>query len=185
MKIHTNDLVTEPLEITLTGQESWLDGVYSWFSGVTPGESPRLLSGFLRVSLFEDLVYVEGHLDFDPLVPCGRCHQPVPVELKMQVSRTYGVQARPSESRELDLNSADLDEFYLEQGSLDVADMVNELVQLELPGVVRHADDDADCIQGKQDAEGVQVWTTDSRSQSEAQNPFAVLKGLNLPSDNS
>ena len=180
MKITIKELSRGPLRIEISGCENWLGLVCQWFP-VPSGQERPGVRGALILSLIEEYILVEGSLNYEPWVSCGRCNGKFRYSVHSSVSRTYSLQPGVVSERELDLRAADLDQFYLKDGALDLAELVNELVQLEIPSVVRHQVGDPACLPLEGKPEGLRVWSSQRGEEEQDSGPFSVLKSLKQP----
>ncbi|MCB9228413.1 MAG: DUF177 domain-containing protein [Deltaproteobacteria bacterium] len=185
MKIYIKDLKDSPLHLMIDGTETWLDLAYSWFPAPKEGQRP-ILSGSLSFDLYEEAetLSVQAAISYAPYIPCDRCQEAIQVPLSVDITRNYFFYSHAPDipGRELDLSSAELEELYLEKdGSLDLAELVNELIQLELPSAIRHQPGDPDCLNASELPDGLCVWGTTPDDTEKAEGPFSVLAKLKDP----
>jgi uncharacterized metal-binding protein YceD (DUF177 family) len=163
----------------LRGDEPWLDRLYADFPPPAGGEAPRLTGPLTLTAEEGGSVHVRGHLAYVPFVACSRCAVPIPWPLDLEVdARFYPEDVNPA-PREKNLSAADLDAYSLQDGAVDLEEVVNDAVQTGLPSQILLTTEDGDsCRVCKADLTDDRVFGTDEK---EGASPFAALKGLKLP----
>lgn len=180
MRIKIEDLLlNEAKKLPFSGQENWLEPIYSFFS-VPRNQQRPLLQGSFCLTRSENFVEVQGSYQFSPFIPCSRCSEliqwPLTESIKINVLLT-----EQDFLPERNLSKAELDEYYCENRQIDLELILNEAVQLALPTVTTglspenpsacpqcHTENLRDCIYSS------------STLAEKGRNPFARLKELKL-----
>lgn len=163
--------------IHLTGAEPWLASIYSLFA---KGSEPvPALSGWLKCEPeVGGTVRVTGSLSFMPAIGCGRCDRLIPWDLSTEFNVQY--RRESTEPRDRDLQSEELDIYFIENDSLDLEMLVNEQVQLMVPSVALRRDPAGKtCMICGIDVSSPLVAQT--RGAEAFGNPFAKLQQLRSP----
>ena len=117
------------LTLVLLGNEEWLKGIYARFRS-----SSSVLSGRIKVvPRAAGTVAIEGELSYTPQVVCSRCGDEIAWPLQINFKVCYSRRGRNEFPRSLTLRRNDLDAYYYDDGCIDLAELVNEQVQLALP----------------------------------------------------
>jgi len=184
MKIRVKDLTEKPSQVEITGAEDWLKTLYDSFTVNDAAGSPKK-PGMLRakLALTKDLagfVQVAGQVTFDPFLDCSRCSE----NILWPISESIDVIFRPATGeppaagggREVNLTKEDLDQYVIEEGTIDIESLLNDVVQTAIPiNTVKLTEDGSACsICG--------LTVADDRVYGEGkpvrESPFAVLKNL-------
>lgn len=117
------------LTLVLLGNEEWLREIYQLFP-----PSDRVLTGRVKVVPTPGRqVEVEGDLRYEPLVNCSRCWDEIVCPLQVKFRVYYRPQTREQLPKTLTLRKEDLDAYYYDGECIDLAELINERVQLALP----------------------------------------------------
>ena len=137
MKIKTSSLV-KPQTVSIQGDEPWLESIYTSF---VEGATPARLTG--QLTLTPDTAgfgRVKGEISYTPLVDCSRCAEAIPWPINEKIDVLF----RPAKSRdnaELQAHSQkeyllareDLDDYVMDNGQLDLEELINDTVQMTIP----------------------------------------------------
>ena len=126
------------LTLVLLGNEEWLREIYQRFP-----PSDKVLTGRVKVvPTHARQVEVEGDLSYEPLVNCSRCWDEVICPLRVKFRVCYRQQRQQKFPKTLTLRKQDLDAYYYDGKRIDLAELINERVQLALPDSTVPADKD-------------------------------------------
>lgn len=132
---------------------------------------PTALTGSLDLSVVAGTLHVEGSVQATAERVCERCTQPVELNISSPNVDLRYVAANPSASRsELRLGRGDLDLGWYYDGQIDLADVLSELLALELPSRIACSDVPA-C-----DARVAELL--EAAAPEPAENPFSALRDL-------
>lgn len=177
MRIPLTDL-NRPKILTLKGDEDWLGRLYADF----PLGRDRALVGTLTLEAGPGgEVSVRGKVEFAPTVACSRCAKSIPWPLAIDVDARFLPERGPETKREITLTGADLDAYYIEHGAVDVEQLLNDVVQTELPLQLVRANEAGDeCLICHADLDRELVYGAQEQAQEKPASPFAALKDLKL-----
>ncbi len=173
MRIHVTDIAPEA-KLAITGDEPWLKKLYEDFPVEDDGPAPKLTGSLVLRREEGGSIKVTGHLEYAPMVSCSRCTKPILWPLAVEVEERFLPAAANPMRRDMNLSSADLDAYYLEEQQVDVEGLINDLVQTELPLRLTPAEDNGSCRVCHADVSDERVF---GQGQAEG-SPFAVLKQL-------
>ncbi|MEY4631075.1 MAG: hypothetical protein RIQ81_1195 [Pseudomonadota bacterium] len=190
MKVSVKDL-KKPLNIRISGNEAWLGAIHASFTpevgdacapGVQAGD--RQLTGDLELSVDSaGCVRVTGRLDYQPLVPCSRCDLSIPFDVGQDVDSCFKpLPSHTDDRREVNLSGDELDERYIEDGAVDIEELLNDLVQTAIPfQTVQVSPDGKNCVFCKADLSRPRVFSSGGEDEPEApESPFAKLAGFKV-----
>lgn len=174
MKLPTRT-ITKPITLELTGEEEWLESLYSQF-GCPKGQTKPILTGVVQVSLRgDDQFQVALDLTYTPFVPCSRCSELIPWGIR--VEETFKVKETPESFHEGGghvLQSDELDEYFLAEGAIDLGQMILDAVHTAIPQQTVPLRDESDhCRVCLEPAAPFEISLSDL-----SENPFKVLEGL-------
>ncbi len=177
MRISLTEL-HRPKSFKLTGNEDWLARLYGDF----PLGRERALSGTLEIAIGHGgEVNVRGKLDFAPTVSCSRCERNITWPLSVDVDARFLPDRGSETKREHTLTQAELDAYYIEQGEIDLEQLLTDLVQTQLPTqLVRANEDETACVVCHDDLTRDLVFGVGNKEPEKAASPFAALKDLKL-----
>lgn len=171
-----------PVPIVIKGDEVWLREIYATFDQKKPGEGPLITGEMTLTPADYGVYYLEGELAYTPSVPCGRCVDRIPWEIKRSFSLRFLTPYQDEESDEpleKDLTPEDLDDYYIENKEIDIEPVLNDLIQTALPTrLIKTTADGKACAICLEDIEKPLVYEQQSAADA---SPFAVLKKLKLP----
>lgn len=178
MKVNVKT-INPTLVIDIDGSEAWLKNIYrDYFS---PDDSNHeKLSGSIKLQLNRDAgtFLVTGNIKFIPELPCGRCGGGINWPLNFDLNMLYHPETTNTLEIEMNLNSADLDSYYVTNKQIDLEQLLVDTINELLPYRALHESADGNsCSDASKDPAQEKVWS----SQEEAPSPFAKLKGLKLP----
>ena len=117
------------LTLVVLGREEWLQGIYASFC-----PSSSMLTGRVKVRPTQaGQVEVEGELSYEPRVNCSRCWDKVACPLQVKFKVCYRRQRQKTWPKTLTLGKDDLDAYYYDGHRIDLAELINEQVQLAMP----------------------------------------------------
>ena len=164
--------------ITIRGDEAW---VLEIAKAIHQGGSatPGVISG--EITLRTDsagFIYGKGTLQHTPILSCSRCAKDIPWPLNCQIDVTWRPPFESSTPREMSLSAEDLDVYFIEDGTIDLEELVNDALQCEVPNkIMKFADaSENDC--GVCGMNLVDELVHGKREDAESRSPFAVLKNL-------
>lgn len=180
MKIKVSDL-KRPLTVTVTGDEEWLDQIYSGFLVPEGKQAPRLKAEVTFTPETASIVDVKASIHFTPYVACSRCLDPLPWKIEREIAAIYRVPPSFQDQKERELASNDLDEYWMESGIIDVEALLNEEVQLAIPSQTVLGDEEGNgCPKCRGHAHAGPLYQAKSAAGEKTENPFAALKNLKL-----
>jgi uncharacterized metal-binding protein YceD (DUF177 family) len=121
---------------------------------------------------------VRGEVNYRPWLSCSRCGDLVPWDVAAKIDVIY--QESPehvASKREHSLSRGELDEYYFENGCVNLEELLNDTIQMEIPDHVVPCD-----AEGKRcqvcgiDLGDDQVFGSGA-AETKA-NPFEALRGL-------
>ncbi|MFK7822832.1 MAG: DUF177 domain-containing protein [Oligoflexales bacterium] len=172
MLIRVEELkIGKPKIIEILGSEDWLSLIYEQFRS-SYGEKLSPLTGKFSIKLLDACIQVEGSYQFSLILKCSRCSTSLVWPIHESLNLFYSLQADDHSSRERDLTSKDLDDYFLLDNQVDLESVVNESVQLSFPLKVK-------CDECKSICEDDVVYSSDEEGQ-ESSSPFAKLRELKL-----
>lgn len=174
MKIDTRKL-RETLQIDLNGTEDWLLEIYESFEFPQGASRPNIFGQVIVNGEEHGYYQVVVKIQYDPFWPCSRCDKAI--QWPMHIDTKVSFRKAPEDvAKEKILGKSELDEYYLDGPHLDVAALVNELIQLEIPHrAILQTEDGQHCRVCLDPIDHRPVYTTDSHGDGSA---FSVLKGL-------
>lgn len=180
MKIKVADL-KEPLVVKVSGNEDWLKTIYSYFPAPKETNAPLIQSELTITAKGYGIVEVQGNITYSPFIECSRCAEPLQWSIHRDVELMYRELPENESPRERELTLKDMDDFYVRDGLIDLELIINEEIQLEIPGTTVPKDSEGrGCTVCTEQAEkGGTTYSTPEHTERE--NPFAVLKNLKLP----
>lgn len=180
MKIKVSDL-KRPLTVTVTGEEEWLAQIYQTFPVPQGRETPRLKADVTFTPETASIVDVQANIEYTPYVSCSRCLDPLAWKIERRFDATYRVAPTAKEQDEIELSTNDLDEYWIENGMIDIEVLINEEVQLAIPSQTILRDEDGNgCPKCRGELGDKPLYQAKSAVGDKPENPFAVLKNLNL-----
>lgn len=177
MKVTLEELLS-PKTIEIKGDEEWLADLYKSFAKSKKG--PAKLTGKLLIQS-EGYGYakVEGEVTYEPIVPCSRCADPINWPIKKEFVSRFKPKDETTEGADIELMPEDLDFYYIEDNSLDIQQLVIDVIMTSLPSqLVVKSDDGKSCRNCGVDLNTSEVYSTRPK---EDDSPFAVLKNMKLP----
>lgn len=171
------DEIHPTLSITIQGNEPWLDAIVR---NLQEGEaqSPSKITG--QVQFRKDsagFVYGQGNIKHTPMLSCSRCAMDIPWPLDVDFQATWRPPFESHTPKEMALSAEDLDTYFMVDGKINLEELVNDVLQCELPDQVlirkENSDDCGVC--------GVNLLNNlvyGSDKPIERSSPFAVLKNL-------
>ena len=168
------------LSVTIAGNEAWLDQIYSDFP-LIQDERPRL-SGALRLVKEEaGTVLVTGSFDYAPIVNCSRCDKGISWPLHVRVNQRFLPADLMVVEREMNLKEGDLEAYYVQDETVDIEGLLNDLVQTSLPmRLVYTSEDGSSCLTCKADLTDELLYGEAPKLADAVESPFAKLKDLKL-----
>ena len=160
MILHVGKTIQASVTLVLLGNEEWLREIYQLFPS-----SDNVLTGQVKVVPRPGgQVEVEGDLRYEPLVNCSRCWDEVICPLRVKFRACYRQQTRRKVSKTLTLRKEDLDAYYYDGEHIDLAELINERVQLALPdSTVPAGEDGSACEHCRMDLRDPLVYGTRQR----------------------
>jgi uncharacterized metal-binding protein YceD (DUF177 family) len=184
MKIVFSEL-ENAFELDLSGQEEWLAPVLSTFKGDFAGNDGLTLKGRVAVTpLVTGEIQIDGKVNLTPKLECSRCLDMIPWQMDTEFSLVYKHQSAPTVKEKM-LSRQDLDQYFAEEGMIDLAEVIEEQIFLNIPQqTIKKSPDGKTCIVCNDDISESLVYGKND----EKQNPFASLKdmltGKNGPGSN-
>lgn len=174
MKININD-ISDKVQIQVIGNEPWLANIYGQFPPLHGHEAPLVRASLNIEKTPGEEVLVTGEVKFEPFVACSRCSDPIIWPIDRSFSVTFRSGASASEwKRDRALSAEELDEYYLEDGLIDIEELLNEQIHLALPMKTILVNAKGACSFCGEDLSEDSVY----RDSQSSFNPFAALKGL-------
>ena len=173
MKIPLSDLKPQ-IDLTLTGDEDWLQPLYADFPADAVVETPRLTGSVTVIHELAGTVIARGTINYEPIVGCSRCGKPItwPLSLKFSL-RFYKPGDDELEDREQTVSSGQLDDYWIENDEVDIGQVIHDQVHTAIPSrTIAYADDDKSCRICMTDLSEALVF---GPGEQEPESPFAVL----------
>jgi uncharacterized metal-binding protein YceD (DUF177 family) len=168
-----------PLEITISGEEPWLEGIYRYFPTPSGAERPPINSKITIVPVDSLNGYrLVGTLKYAPFVQCGRCAVRIQWPIAEEFELFLAEKPTRTGDSEDDLSLSDLSEYFVENDEVDLEEILNEQVHLAIPAqTIRRSEDEMDrCLSCGEDLGGEQVYG--HAPEDDPTNPFAMLKNF-------
>jgi len=128
MRIVVQKIPEEGQTVSLDDQTAWAQQA----ANEAMGGSIRGMSGQLHLQVRHEMLYVTGELCPAGTVSCHRCGQSVEVAHTLLVDLRYiGAEHKPEGSFEL--STSELDMGWYDEGTLQLADVVSEVIALAVP----------------------------------------------------
>lgn len=146
MRIKVQDII-KTLAVDISGVEDWLSEIYNTFpvpSKFAEQQDVPRLSGQLQLEkMSSNVVRVRGSLDYAPFVACSRCDDSIQWPISTQIDTIY----RPAPEEEVennvhDVHAADLDDYFIIGGEIDLELLVNDSIHLALPSKLIKSSED-------------------------------------------
>ena len=164
--------VLKPESFPISGKEPWLDATYKLLSLKNHPIKPELSATITISPLIEGRYAVQGDMAFKAPLWCNLCQAKLEYQGSKKLDITFQPPKKDPPSNEGDLALENLDEYFIEDGQIDLEQLLSEQVQLDIPDQIHcekcgSPENDRLVYEGEPD---------------EDSSPFAALKGLNLPS---
>ena len=172
MKINVLDL-TRGLDVDVRGDEAWLKDIYDLYAD-SSASAPSLLRAKIEIAAPQyGLVDVKGSFQYAPHVPCDRCGDSLEIPLSDSFELRYRSEpTTTSQSKDVDLLREELDQYFLQDGKLNLIELLNDQVNAALPNLVH-------CGRVECESNLARMARDDgSPTTPRAPNPFAVLSQL-------
>jgi uncharacterized metal-binding protein YceD (DUF177 family) len=175
------DRITQPLKLSISGNEEWLKPIYDSFE-VPKDQVGGLISGSLTVYPESNEIFkITGDLSYTPWVDCSRCGD----SIRWQTSGSFSYRIIPVEmdtvedaTGERSFSYPDAEILTHVDGMLDLAEFVNDQIQLAIPlQTINRSADGRDCLDCGKSLQDVQVLR-DAESEATQSGKFDVLKKL-------
>lgn len=167
MILDLKQLTDTPIRSIITGNEDWLKLTYGFFC-----PSSSVLTGWLEAHpLVGEQVKVVGQLSYTPVVNCSRCWDEISWPLNVSFTVHYRPKRGSKSPRTNLLSKRDLDTYYYKNDQIDLAELVNEQIQLALPEKTIPATADGSSCQYCQ----VDLSKTKVYGEERSESVFAVL----------
>lgn len=165
-------------EISVDNQTTWFHTVLDGILGERQVlKIPQDYHGKITVHPLEDLrssVQLDLKLDFQ--LQCGLCLEALDWKCIVNKQIEFLDELDPLETEsEVNLSDNDIEKYYLDNGELDLSQLVDETLRLELPSSPRHDTTKELCVPLGSTEEGEAFYKTEDGEKS---NPFAALKKL-------
>jgi uncharacterized metal-binding protein YceD (DUF177 family) len=191
MKVSVKDL-RKPVTITIHGDEPWIEAIHSSFAlepddSCAPGvpginDKSRRLKGEIRLQMdASGCVSAKGHIAYEPLVPCSRCDLRIPLDVGQEIDALFKPGPHGADDRqEITLSADDLEARFIEDGKVDLEELLNDLVQTAIPFQTCQPDPGTDrCRFCKADLSAPRVFSSGgSGDDDQPVSPFAKLAEL-------
>jgi uncharacterized metal-binding protein YceD (DUF177 family) len=174
MKISANTLKSND-QIIFSNRDEWIKDLAK---SIAPNTSEQtFFEGHLNLKQdTAGFVAINGQLSGKLSCPCDRCGEPVLLSLDETIKATFRPAYSETPPREIALTSEDLDTYFIEDGCIDLSQLINDTVYLAIPAQIRCG---APAICGKFEHQSNDLVYGDG-TPSERESPFSVLKNLNL-----
>lgn len=179
MKIAIKDL-RQKQSIVITGEEPWLEGIYSEFPP-PKGQMKPLVTGNVEIFCeeIEGAGYrVKGEIAYEPFVECSRCGD---IKLQWPVSASFDVvflapDLKAMAHKEINLSEEELNDYFIDNGQIDLELLINDYIQMGIPQrTLKESEDGESCLTCGVNLDEDRVY---GEEKSEDDSPFAALKGL-------
>lgn len=160
-----------PKHVHIHGNEEWLDVLYSYFPAPKRAER-SCLKGEMLIQRHESFVQITGQYTYEPYLKCFRCNLLFPKAIDESIDMNFLLESKET-AKEVDLEPGDLEEFYLEQGKVDLEAVINESVHLALPLNIK-------CQKCTESNNNGPLYSARNKSQASCNGPFSILETLKL-----
>lgn len=176
MQVRVQEITPTKL-VVIKGDEPWLKPI---IAAVQESENAAASTITGELHLRSDaagFVYGKGIIKHTPLLTCGRCDKEVPWEIEAPVDVSWRPAYETHAPREISLTAEDLDVYFIENGCVDIEQLVLDTLLCALPEQipVRRNDSDECGICGVS-LKGGLVYG--DNVDIERESPFAILKNL-------
>ncbi len=172
MRISTN-LINDSYSVTISKQDSWLERTARDIAPSSPETAD--ISGNLE--LRQDragFVHVTGKIMASALRPCDRCGQLVKLPIVAEITAEFRPPYASVAPREMTLSYEDMDTYFLENGCVDIEQVVNDAIQCAIPAQIHcQAFDGSQPCDNTNDSNGLIYGETLRDDES---SPFSILK---------
>lgn len=177
MKIDVTQLA-ENLTIEISGNEEWLSKIYSSFPH-PKNESKPLITGKVLVRVDNPTyIQISGSVDYSPFLECDRCSTPIRWPMSEAIDVIL-LREKPQFEEEADLEEDELNEYFMEDGRhFDLEIAINDSLQTARPSRVILEEGHTECVSSSE----MEDQPFASSKNSDASNPFAALKDMQLNS---
>ena len=168
--------------IKILGTEAWLAPIATSIANLKTGcgTGPRIITGELQLRADSaGFIYGTGMIRHTPILACSRCDLEIPWPIEAKVDVSWRPAFESHTPQELTLTQQDLDVYFIENGSIDIAQLILDTLNFALPSQLPvRRDDTDDCgICGESLASTLVYGESD---QEKPLSPFSTLKDLKL-----
>ncbi len=165
------------LSIKISGDEPWLKEIEK---NLQVGEAPPASKITGEIHLRKDsagFVYGDGSVKHTPTLSCSRCAIDILWPLEAKIAVTWRPPFESVTPRELALTSEDLDVYFIEDGKIDISQIVNDVLLCAIPDqIVPRMEGSDDC--GVCGINLLNNLVYGNNEPLEITSPFDVLKNL-------
>lgn len=167
--------IADKVKITLTGEEEFLSSLYEAYPG-----SQKNLKSLIELEKFSGgEILIKGNVSYKPLVSCDLCCEEFEYSVNADidaVARKEVIEDKKS-LKETELSLRDLDSYPILGGKIDLLQVLIDAVELSIPIKISLDDKNGSCQKCQKFKGSPMSYTS---KPDEKNNPFAVLKNLNL-----
>lgn len=165
------------LSITIQGDEPWLAEMER---NLQESDAPPASKITGVIHLRKDsagFVYGTGNVKHAPILSCSRCAKEIPWPLEAEIAVTWRPPFESVPPKEIALSPEDLDVYFIENGKIDIAQLINDSLMCAIPDqVIVRVEGSDDCGVCGVNLLNNLVYGNDETIESPS--PFAVLKNL-------
>ena len=174
--------IENDLTVTITGDEPWLVPIVASLSDIDrESKTPPRITGTIKLRKdTAGFVHGKGVLKHSPSLVCGRCDDVLAWPIQADVNVSWRPAFESNAPHEINLTAEDLDVYFIEDGAIDLSQLVNDCLHLAIPSHVPvRTPDSEDCLTCGLSLANTLVYG-DGVSLPPKASPFEGLKDLKL-----
>lgn len=181
MRVRIQDLF-QAKQIVFTGNEPWIEQIAKDLP-TRPTATPRKITGMVELKMDSaGFVYGRGHIKHTPALSCSRCDHDIDWQINADINVSWRPPFESHAPRELSLSSEDLDVYFIEDGAVDLEQLVNDTIQCALPDQTFRTEVDLDACEYCSMSPNNPLVFPENHGQSTETNhkasPFSILARL-------
>jgi uncharacterized metal-binding protein YceD (DUF177 family) len=143
MKIDVKN-IDSATRIDFSGDEPWIIEISKSLQQKS-GLSPQKVTGFVQLRPDNaGFIYGQGLIQHAPMLACYRCDREIPWELNESFSVSWRPAYENNVARDMALSADDLDVYFIENGSIDIGQLIRDVLHCAIPDSVRAQDEASD-----------------------------------------
>ncbi len=137
MIVNTLKLAKEK-SISITGEEKWLEQIYSLYPSPEKVPAPKLKALVRLQPTDYGFINVNANIEYEPFIVCDRCNNQFKWPIKRTLELIFQKPKKLDKKGEIDLQASDLDQYFIDQnGTINLEELINEQIVLAVPSQTR------------------------------------------------